>query len=183
MLSGIVMLACVSKRHKREKKWETKKKMSLWEFPCLELRFITVKHNHCPALHADSKLKQLYPANYHPRKVGIHCVHMTRWCHVSICIWIKLLNQERINRGRAQLQRLSSFSHWLTRPRSVWAVNLCVHCGHRKISCAWGSIVITLILIWQASSSKCTWIRLYIWYHVCCQMVGSSLFFWDNPKA
>lgn len=78
-------------------------------------------------LHVDSKLKQLHAAGNHQRWLGIRCVHMTQWCHASpppICIWIKLLNQEWINRGWAQLQGLSYFSHRLALPCSVWAVSL-----------------------------------------------------------
>lgn len=93
-------------------------------------RLFTVKYNHCPAprrcwQHAEAAVFSV--ANHHPRKVGIHCSNMTRWCHALICIWIQLLNRSRINRGRAQQQALSHFSHWLTLPHGAWAVSLCVH--------------------------------------------------------
>ena len=111
---------------------------AIWIFPVwsLDLGLFIVKYNHCPApqicwqqqVQADS----FSVANYHPRKVDIHCSDITRWCHALICIWIKLLNRSRINRGRAQQQALSHFSHWLTLPHSAWAVRLRVHYGDRR---------------------------------------------------
>ena len=104
-------------------------------FPSLKRRLFTVKYNRCPAPHwcwQQVEAAALSVANYHPRQGGIHCLNMARWCHVLICIWIKLLKRSRINRGRAQQQGPSHFSHWLTLPHSAWAVSLCVHYGDRR---------------------------------------------------
>lgn len=106
---------------------------AIWIFPVwsLDLGLFIVKYNHCLALQRcwqqQVQADSFSVANYHPRKVGIHCSDITRWCHALICIWIKLLNRSRINRGRAQQQALFHFSHWLTLPHSAWAVSLCVH--------------------------------------------------------
>lgn len=86
----------------------------------LELGLFTVKYNRRPALHRcwqqQVEAAAFSVANYHPRKAGIRRSDMTRWCHALICIWIKLLNRSRINRGRAERLALSRFSHWLALP-------------------------------------------------------------------
>lgn len=116
----------------------------VWSFYLL--RFNTTTALHCTACWEQVEAAASSVANYHPKKIGIHCVGMTRWCHVSICLWKKLLNQDWINRGRAQQQGFSYFSQWLTLPCSIGAVSLFVHHGNRKSAVHYGgSTAITLM--------------------------------------
>lgn len=93
----------------------------VWSFYSLRLNTTTALH--CTACWEQVEAAASSVVNYHPKKIGIHCVGMTRWCHVSICFWKKLLNQDWINRGRAQQQGFSYFSQWLTLPCSIGAVS------------------------------------------------------------